>query len=172
MKNAMIRHTALAASAVLGLFVLGACMNGVPAEEEKVEGTRLSDMHQPQPANTAATSKLDNTQWERSNPSMPLSTSKPITIQTLRFEPNNRLSGDAGCNTYMGDYTLDGETFSVGTLATTKMGCLDNQVATDEAEYLRQLAKVTRLTWRGDDLVLSGEGVELTYRTAPNSDKP
>lgn len=169
----MIRYTALAASAALSLFLLGACMNGKsPAEEEQVEAARLSDIHQNQQKTPATVSKLDATQWERSNPSMPLSTSKAITIQTLHFEPDGRLSGDAGCNKYMGDYTLNGEAFAVGTLAVTKMACLDNQVATDEAEYLRQLAKVTRLTWRGADLVLTGDDVELTYRAIQSSNKP
>ncbi|RKT44657.1 META domain-containing protein [Thiocapsa rosea] len=42
---------------------------------------------------------------------------------TLNFGADGRLWGQASCNTYQGDYTLTGETLTLGLTATTMMAC-------------------------------------------------
>lgn len=62
--------------------------------------------------------------------------------------PNRKVSGSTGCNRASGGFTLDGEEFKFGNLATTKMGC----PGYDEMIYLDALGRVNRFTLNGDQL--------------------
>lgn len=42
---------------------------------------------------------------------------------TLGFEPDGRLSGLAGCNSFAGSYSVEGQTLTTGPLATTRKLC-------------------------------------------------
>jgi heat shock protein HslJ len=71
------------------------------------------------------------------------------------------VSGSTGCNTYMGPYTVDGDTLELGALATTRMACAPPADAV-EREYVAALEQVAG--WRIEDgeLVLAdGDGAEL-----------
>jgi heat shock protein HslJ len=46
----------------------------------------------------------------------------PDTEVTIQFK-NGELLGDAGCNTYFGDYTINGTAITIGTLTMTLMYC-------------------------------------------------
>ena len=75
------------------------------------------------------------------------------------------VSGNAGCNTYNGSFTVDGGAIDIGPLATTKMAC--PPPASDiEAAYLPALDAVG--SWEilpSGQLVLRGPQV-LTYQPA------
>jgi heat shock protein HslJ len=71
------------------------------------------------------------------------------------------VSGSTGCNRYMGQYTVDGETLEIGTLATTRMACAPPADAVEQ-EYVAALEQVTG--WRIDDgelVLVDGSGDEL-----------
>lgn len=82
------------------------------------------------------------------------------------------ISGDAACNMYSGKASRTGG-FRVRETAVTEMGCLDDRLGTLESAYLDALWKVTRAEPSADRLVLTGDGVTLTFsRDAPVVDLP
>ncbi len=78
---------------------------------------------------------------------------------TAVFGSDGTLSGSSGCNTFTGEYTVDGEKITVGPLATTMMAC-EEDVMTQEAQYLTALQSAA---------VYSIEGNTLQLRTADDA---
>ena len=74
---------------------------------------------------------------------------------TLRLEAA-RAAGFAGCNSFAGSYTVDGEAIHFGPTASTKMFCEKTQPIEDK--YLASLERVNRWSVNGDELVLSRDG--------------
>lgn len=72
---------------------------------------------------------------------------------TLGFVAEDKLAGDAGCNTYSTTYQLQGISFSSGPIATTKMAC--EQVLMDrENLFLQILSDAAYLQIQNDQLLL------------------
>ncbi len=61
------------------------------------------------------------------------------TTVTAIFSADGKLSGNAGCNTFNGTYTTDGDKITIGPLATTRMAC-EQAVMDQETAYLNALA--------------------------------
>ncbi|MGH9816401.1 MAG: META domain-containing protein, partial [Candidatus Acidiferrales bacterium] len=59
---------------------------------------------------------------------------------------NNSATGSSGCNTFRGSFKLEGERLHLGPLVATRMACLDQSLARQEAEYLRALEASDRAT--------------------------
>jgi heat shock protein HslJ len=72
---------------------------------------------------------------------------------TATFDEDGNVSGSAGCNSFTGTYTVDGDTIDVGPLASTKKACADD-VMTQEAAFLTAMDNATTLTIDGDRLEL------------------
>lgn len=68
------------------------------------------------------------------------------------------VTGDGGCNSFNGPYTVNGSDITIGPLASTMKACIDESLSTQEQHYLAalQLAKTYRI--RGDQLELQREG--------------
>ncbi len=65
---------------------------------------------------------------------------------TLTFNEDGTLEGSSGCNTYGGNYTLDGASITIGELFWTEMACSDPPgVMEQEMTYIDTLQAVT--TW-------------------------
>lgn len=94
----------------------------------------------------------------------------PITM-TLDGE---RIVGNAGCNTYSGNYSLgsDGSIQMPGGFSVTEMWCEPREVIDTEVTYLAMLRAATHLEVEGTRLVLTGEGVELIYQLDENAGPP
>lgn len=76
---------------------------------------------------------------------------------SLRLDAaEKRASGNSGCNSFSGEYVLNGESLRFGPLASTRRACVDQALNRQEAALLGAL-EATR-SWRtaGDSLVLSG----------------
>lgn len=73
-------------------------------------------------------------------------------------------SGDAGCNRFTGEYSLDGDRFEIGPLAVTLMAC-EPDVDEFERAYLEMLGAADTLEVVDDEVILSSDdGVgELRY---------
>ncbi|MDD1706252.1 MAG: META domain-containing protein [Methanoregulaceae archaeon] len=80
----------------------------------------------------------------------------PLTLITLKFAEDGRISGNAGCNDYFGDYRLEGGLISVGELGATEKYCLTPEGVMDmEQTYLLLLKNTTRYSIDQDELTLS-----------------
>ena len=55
---------------------------------------------------------------------------------TLQVGAEGSVTGNATCNTYNGSFTTDGESLTVGPLATTRMACASDALNAQEAQYL------------------------------------
>ncbi len=90
------------------------------------------------------------------------------TIVTLGFS-EDKVQGHAGCNTYFGAYTLDGNKLSLGPLASTRKFCAQSGVMDQETAVLAALANVAQVQQHGDTLLMqdnSGATI-LTWQPAP-----
>src|SRR5918998_1768753 len=87
----------------------------------------------------------------------------PQPAVTVKFEAGNRLSGSAGCNSYSGTFQMDGSSFSVGAITSTKMACVDAGPMQQETTFLRALDAATSLQRSGDKLTIDYEGGRLRF---------
>lgn len=83
-------------------------------------------------------------------------------VPTIEFGADGRASGFAGCNTFSGTFTTDGETIALGPLATTKMGC-ERPASAVETEYLQALSGVATWSIEPDGRLLLAGPVSLRY---------
>jgi heat shock protein HslJ len=75
---------------------------------------------------------------------------------TAVFGNDSRVSGNAGCNDYFGEYMVEGGLISIGPLASTEKYCLSPEgVMEREQVYLSLLQTSTRFNVDGDELILS-----------------
>ncbi len=91
---------------------------------------------------------------------------------TATFGDDGSLTGSGGCNRFVGDYTTDGDTLSVGPLAATRMSC--GQVADDlETTFLGALEAASGFAISGTDLVVSTTNdVTLEFSTVSGPVEP
>ena len=81
------------------------------------------------------------------------------TEATVAFQSEGRVSGDAGCNRFMGSYEEDRGSLSVGPLATTRKICPE-EVMAREARFLAMLQESrTRAAWHLVLALLDQRGV-------------
>jgi heat shock protein HslJ len=79
-------------------------------------------------------------------------------VPTLTLE-DGTASGFGGCNQFTGGYEVDGDTISLGPLASTMMACPDDVTAVETA-YLPALEAADAWAIDGGELVLSKDGEE------------
>ena len=95
----------------------------------------------------------------------------PGTQATLELA-GDEARGTAFCNSWFATARLDGSGFALDGIGQTEMGCPPEVMAAESA-YLAALGGVATVAVRGDDLVLTGDGVELRFsRVAPVPDSP
>ena len=76
------------------------------------------------------------------------------THLTADFSADGTISGNTGCNSFHGDYTLDGEKLHVGPLTATKNACPTTEASKQEAGYLAALESAVRIEQAGPELTL------------------
>ena len=88
-----------------------------------------------------------------------------FTMKTPELEfDGQRVTGSTGCNRISGSFTVDGEEFKFGSLATTKMGC----PGYDENVYMDALNMTNRFRLNADQLSLFKDSTLLmTFVKAP-----
>jgi heat shock protein HslJ len=90
---------------------------------------------------------------------------------TLTFPSDDEAAGQAPCNTYTAGVELDGDDgLTFGTIAVTQMAC-DPEVSSLEDTYLSALEEVTTAdTTDRDRLVLTADGIRLSYTALDEDD--
>lgn len=81
----------------------------------------------------------------------------PVTANTqvtLAFDADGQVGGNAGCNTFGGSYTVDGETIQLGEIFSTLMACADVDVMELEQRYLDALNTANRFAIESDQLTI------------------
>jgi heat shock protein HslJ len=84
---------------------------------------------------------------------------------TLTFSGSG-VSGNAGCNSFSGGFTFEGNTLMVGQLVSTLMACLDQPVMDQEAAVLAALSTASRFAINGNQLVIRYDGGVLNFTGA------
>jgi heat shock protein HslJ len=74
---------------------------------------------------------------------------------------SRRLSGDAGCNRFFGNYTLSRGAFNAAGVGATRRACSDAETMRTENAFLRMLERATSLTRNGNNLTLFRGGTRL-----------
>src|SRR5215203_5828019 len=125
---------ALVALAVLAAATVAAC--STPS---------ASPTAAPASADSPAALELDGTKWlltDYVDPGGSLFT-VPAAVTPLAQFDDATISGHAGCNTFSGPYTLDGENLTIGAIVATRMAC-DQPLDEVEAAYLAALEVVDK----------------------------
>jgi heat shock protein HslJ len=82
---------------------------------------------------------------------------------TLRFE-NGQASGNAGCNSYGGNYQVNGDQVRFEQLVSTLMACADQSVMDQESAYLKFLGEAQRFeVSEGQLQIYRSDGEALTF---------
>jgi heat shock protein HslJ len=77
------------------------------------------------------------------------------TRLTVEFMSERRVSGSAGCNSFVGTYTAAGSVLTIGPLASTRKACLQPEgIMEQEAAFLRALETVATARREGERLEL------------------
>lgn len=80
---------------------------------------------------------------------------------TMEFGEDGSVTGTDGCNTYSGDYTLDGTSISVGPLATTKMACPDEETQQQSSDFATAMGSAATYRVTNAQLELKAEDGRL-----------
>jgi heat shock protein HslJ len=104
--------------------------------------------------------------WQLSSGSVdgqaiPLIVGSPVTLNVTGTE----IGGSSACNSYGGQFILDGSSISIGDLMSTLMMCTPD-VMDVEIPYTAALPEVDTVALDGDQLVLTGPGIELRFSPA------
>ena len=89
-----------------------------------------------------------------------------VTV-TAKFDAG-QLSGNNGCNSYTGTYTVDGSNLTITPGASTMMACQEPQSTVEQA-YMAALPLVTTFATAEGGLTLTyGDGQALVYKAGPS----
>ena len=153
----MRRSVATSLALLLMVGLTGGCAEytttGEPADEPSLGGVGGSL--------APVTDRLAGTAWK-------LETSSADSVDLEKFDitadfDNGIMSGQAPVNRYTASYTVDGEQFTLGPIAGTRMAGPDDAMVA-EAAYLTLLEAVTNVELNGSELaLLAGERPVLEY---------
>jgi heat shock protein HslJ len=88
---------------------------------------------------------------------------------TLSFESDTQVGGSAGCNSFGGNYKVDGNKITFDQLIHTMMACADESVMQQENAYMNALQMAGTYELSGDRLVISyndGQGALNFVKTS------
>lgn len=115
------------------------------------------------PPNDDATTLAD-TFWRLTEYGEPGALQAPISqYQPTLSIAESSLSGSTGCNTYGGEYRMEGTTITFGALAQTERACLEDGVMQQEARYMELLRNAESFALTDDTLTLTAPDGVLVY---------
>lgn len=87
---------------------------------------------------------------------------KPITLDF--DQENKKLSGNAGCNQYFGNYTLDDNHLKAGPMGSTMMFC-GEEIMDQEVRFLSLFEEGMEVSKKYDLLILKNKNNQLTFKS-------
>lgn len=104
---------------------------------------------------TTAQEPLTNTSWQLTaigdTNALLGATGNPVT---LTFSADGQVGGTAGCNSYGGNYAIEGDTITFTEIVSTLIACSDAAVMAQEEQYLAALNSTEHFTLAGDQLTI------------------
>ncbi|MBT3323125.1 MAG: META domain-containing protein [Anaerolineae bacterium] len=106
-----------------------------------------------------ATNPLNNTSWELvsygdlNSPTLAL----PDTNTYFSFKADNTISGNAGCNTFSGEYKIKGDKLLIEQLAQTLMACVDMAPMEQESAVVTILSGSIEFEFNDNGLIIFSE---------------
>lgn len=94
---------------------------------------------------------------------IPLTQGFPITMNVTE----DGVDGRAACNSYFGNYELDGSNLTLSQIGATEMACMPENVMAAESMYLTALTRVESYSLESEALQLAGPGLELAFALLP-----
>jgi heat shock protein HslJ len=81
----------------------------------------------------------------------------PIDFDTLiHFDEDGEVAGNVGCNTFNGDYKVDGNQVTFGSIVLTRMVC-EEPIASQEAAVLKTFTGTATYDLDADTLTITSE---------------
>ncbi len=78
----------------------------------------------------------------------------PDTETSLVFDAQNKVSGNVGCNSFSGDYTVDGDKVTFSAITSTLMACAD-PIMEQESAVLKSLVDTATFNISGNTLTIT-----------------
>ncbi len=170
----MQRITTLLLGAILLLLV--GCSAPIPAATpgSNTEGIATLPANTPQVlAEELTAEELTDSSWQLTaygpaGAETPVIGEMPIT---LLFDSAGQVSGEGGCNSYSGTYQVADNQVSFSQVISTLRACMDDNVTTQEQEYLQALQSSGRFerTDAGLTIWYDNEAGALNFVPAENS---
>ena len=82
---------------------------------------------------------------------------------TLTFDQEGRAGGSAGCNSYGGEYQVDGQKIAILNVASTLMACDNPLIMQTESAYLAALGSAETFQLSSDQLEINYQGGVLVF---------
>lgn len=138
-----------------------------PADASSLSYRLVEIVSQTAVAATAETVALEGPRWvlvEYQNANGETVAALPDQEATAVFQ-EGQISGSGSCNNYFGTYVADGNTLSIGTLGSTMMACMPDELMQQEAAVLANLQAAATYTIEGDRLMIANADgvVTLTF---------
>ena len=99
--------------------------------------------------------------WTNAGVSVIVSAEKPVTLDF--DEANKKLSGNAGCNQYFGNYKLENDKMSTGPLGSTMMYC-NEEIMDQEMRFLKLFEDGVMLSMENELLVIEDDNNQLKFK--------
>ena len=151
------KKRALSIFSMLILFALAACspLTGPLPSAEATSTPAMPATTAPTTAPTipsVASGALDNTDWQLVSIGQVGSPAAVVAGShvTLSFQPNGQVSGNGGCNSYGGNYQLQGSSVSFSQVVHTMMACSDQVLNDQESQYFNALQSAGQFQLAGN----------------------
>ncbi len=118
----------------------------------------------------ATTPGLENTQWKLASfgPAASAVPVLPGTNVTLRFEAGGQVTGTSGCNSFGGQYKLNGNTIAFDQVISTLRACADPNVQQQEQRYLEALNSTGKFELTASSLKIWYDNGNSVLNLAPS----
>ena len=83
----------------------------------------------------------------------------------VEFSQDGKISGQAMCNNFMGEFSHENQTLEVGALAATKKLCIDENAGKYETSFLADMQNVSQYSINRDTLELTNtdSSIRITF---------
>lgn len=87
----------------------------------------------------------------------------PGTTVTLIFQENNNAGGNSGCNSYGGEFRVQGNRIEFAEIVSTMMACMGTGIMEQEQRFHEALRTAESYELSGDSLVITYAGGQLNF---------